>query len=646
MNKSIFFILYFMGLALMGLAQNPHICKMDDVIQMERERNKAKVDFLPNAVTADYDLKYHRLHWKVDPAVKYIQGTITTYFESKSPDLSVIHFDLGDSMQVNTVRQRGQELNFDRLGNNILAVDLSQPLVIGELDSIEINYEGEPTNTGFSSFNADMHDGVPVLWTLSQPYGAKDWWPCKQSLNDKIDSIDIIVECPMGNKVGSNGLLISVDTLPNDQLSFHWKHRYPIPAYLIAIAVSNYEEFSHFADLSTGDSLEILNYVYPESRDRAEADLEFIVPMMELFNDLFGDYPFSNEKYGHMEFEFGGGMEHQTMSSMGGYSFVLQAHELAHQWFGDKVTCGSWKDIWINEGFATYLTGIATENLNPDFWEGWKVSHIERVTSEPGGTTYVTDTSSIASIFSSRLTYFKGALILHQLRWIMGDELFFQACRELLNDPNHAFGYVNTDQFQGILSRVYGSSLEEYFNDYVYGSGYPSFQLKWEQSNDAIHFLLDQTTSDPSVDFFEMIVPVRVYSGGTDTTFRLGHEFSLQRFKYDFSKQVDSIKIDPDLWLISKDNTVEEDFISQQYEPLDEVGQIFPVPTKDQLFIRLSKDTRKAIVTVYDAAGTRVLRTSLSNGTGVIATQDWKPGSYWLTLEVEGSKYSKQFPKL
>ena len=204
------------------------------------------------------------------------------------------------------------------------------------------------------------------MWSLSEPYGSRDWWPCKNGLDDKADSIDVFITNPIAYKAASNGILQSETPVSGGtKLLTHWKHRYPIATYLICFAVTNYSVFNRSVNLSTG-VLPMQTFCYPEDSTSFSNGTINTLNAMQLFDTLFYlPYPFMNEKYGHVQFGWGGGMEHQTSTFVVSIDESLCAHELAHQWFGDKITCGSWKDIWLNEGFATHLASMYMENKYP-----------------------------------------------------------------------------------------------------------------------------------------------------------------------------------------------------------------------------------------------------------------------------------------
>jgi aminopeptidase N len=580
---SLFFFLSFHVI----YAQDPETDKdFSTVVEMEAAHHHAFFHQRTNALTTDFDVVYHRMEWWLDPAEYYIRGGVTTYFKPTEADFSDLHFDFSGSLAVDSILYQGEQVGFTQLGGNVLRIFLPDPPAVGQLDSIAIWYQGEPGSSGFGSFITSTHNNVPVLWTLSEPYGSKDWWPCKQDLNDKIDSIDVIVHTPEAYRVASNGLLVE-ESGQGDTKTYHWQHRYPIPAYLIAVAVTNYAVYSDWVPTDS-DPIEVLNYVFPENLSSAQNQTEDIIEMMQLFNDLFGLYPFAEEKYGHAQFGWGGGMEHQTMSFMGGFSYGLQAHELAHQWFGNKVTCGSWEDIWLNEGFATYLTALTYEFLgNEQAWEDWKSSRINSVTSLNYGSVWVNDTTDVNRIFSGRLSYSKGALLLHMLRWTLGDEDFFQAARNYLNDPSLAFGYASTEDLQGHLEAQSGLDLETFFDDWFFGQGYPSYHLQWASEDDFLQLTVGQLTSHSSVDFFEMPIPVYVSGEGQDTLLRLDHQYSGQFFWLELPFTVENVEFDPDSWILSKGNTIQEGTYNRTVEPdLSNRINLFPNPTPGQLTVR------------------------------------------------------------
>ncbi len=286
MKRLLFVCLVFaIGTALIGQEKN-FLWDMEKKIQHEREHHHHTINFKANPLTQNYDLKYHRLVWEVDPAVLYISGSITSYFIPTSVDFDQINFDLEDNMTVDSVLYHESALSFTLTDDN-LQIGFPNVISMGTLDSLTIVYQGEPIKSGFSSFDTSTHEGVPVLWTLSEPYGAKTWWPCKQDLIDKIDSVDIIITTPEQYRVGSNGVLKSEVDTRTGYKTYHWKHRYPIPAYLISLAITNYVSVTDYVYLEDGDSILILNYVYPEDLPSVQSELGAIIEQMELFNELF-----------------------------------------------------------------------------------------------------------------------------------------------------------------------------------------------------------------------------------------------------------------------------------------------------------------------------------------------------------------------
>jgi len=508
-------------------------------------------------IVNNYDLKYHRFFLFADPAKAYISGSVTSYFVATQPSMSSIQFELYATMLADSTFHHGVKQNVTHTGN-VITVPFGGTTPEGVLDSVTVYYHGNPTTSGFGSFGNEIHGGAPGMWTLSEPYGASDWWPSKNDLTDKIDSIDMFVVSPNGNHVASNGLLISETPYDANSTLAHWKHRYPIASYLIAIASTNYARFSDYLVTGT-DSLHVLNYVYPEDSLALRERAKTVLPTIALFENLFIPYPYRAEKYGHAQFGWGGGMEHQTMTFLGKGAFNAEiiAHELAHQWFGDMITCGSWHDIWLNEGFATYCAGLRYEFIDQFYWHIWKFNNISNVCRLPSGSVYCDDTTSVNRIFDSRLSYSKGAMLLHMLRWVIGDTDFFKGMNNYLNDPELHFGFARSSDFISHMETASGRDLKWFFDDWLYGQGYPTYTVDIAQSdNFQTSVSIYQTQSDISVKFFELPVPVEFFGEGRDTVIVFNNTFSGQLFITNPGFKIDSLKFDPDLRLVSSKNKI------------------------------------------------------------------------------------------
>ncbi|MBP0905602.1 M1 family aminopeptidase [Mariniflexile gromovii] len=614
MKIRLLFVFYLFSLALFGQDFNE---TLKSIRTAEATSAMKKMLQKANANTGNYDVKYHRLEFSLDPSVAFISGAVTTYFEAKE-NLNQVTFDLSNNMIVSQVTQRGNTLSFTQNTNDELVIALPTIQNTGVLDSLTISYSGNPISSGFGSFEQTQHEGDPVIWTLSEPYGAKGWWPCKQDLNDKIDNIDVYITTPQFNPSNeeymavSNGLEQS-QKINGSNKTTHFKHGYPIPAYLIAIAVTNYEVYAHTVP-NNGNPFDIVNYVYPENLGYAQASTPVTVDIMNLFTNLFEEYPFANEKYGHAQFGWGGGMEHTTVSFMGNFSRNLIAHELAHQWFGNKITCGSWKDIWLNEGFATYLSGLTIEHLDGNnAFATWKQERNASITSATNGAVYLTDadTTNVNRIFSSRLTYNKGAMVLHMLRKKLGDANFFQGVKNYLSNPNHAYAYAKTPDFISIMEALSGENLTEFFNDWLYNHGYPSYTVQWSQPTaNQVSISISQTQSDASVTFFEAPVTLRLTGTlGEMLDVTLNNTVNNQTFLSSVNFTVASIQFDPESDLISKNNNVS---LGINHTDFQSDFVIHPNPSTNAFYVVKPENVEVNEVRIFNTLGQLLIKTNWS----------------------------------
>jgi aminopeptidase N len=625
-------------------------CKGIQILEQGYVPSAGQLNFRSDEHTSNYDITYHRLEWEIDPAEYYIKGLVTSYFVPNTDEFDQINVDLAEALQVNTVTYRGQALNFQQTSEDILEIYLPHPLAAGQLDSVSIDYEGAPPRGGiFPSFERSFHgpESVPIIWTLSEPYGASQWWPCKETLTDKIDSLDMYIRAPSGFRAAGNGILVE-EIQEVGYTTYHWKHRYPITTYLVATAVTNYRVYSDSVDLLDGRQLEILNYVYPEFYDAARLSSPITIPMMQLFEELFGPYPFKEEKYGHAMFEFRGGMEHQTMSFMFDFRPGLVAHELAHQWFGDKVTCGTFNDIWVNEGFARYGEYLVHENgISNENARSWLINERSSVTSSPNGSVFIPQIFSEARIFDFRLSYRKGGLILHMLRWKLGDEAFFQGLRDYLNDQELAFGYGIGEDVRYHLEQASGQDLEAFFDDWYYGQGYPSYTIMWSQEgNGPLQVTVEQETSNAAVDFFEMPLPIKVIGKNQEQMVTLEHEFSGQSFTVDVPFEVSDIQFDPDLWILTGNNQVVFTTSNEEQNVADNALIIFPNPVKDRLQVQTNDpDLQIQEAEIFYPSGQLVKKINLEDLSETINVAELPAGVYILRIKTEKSLITKRFMK-
>lgn len=631
---------------------------LDDIIKAERQRHEVLMDFEASGVGLNYDVKYHRFEWKVDPSVRRISGAVTTYFKAIST-LSEIGFDLDDALKVDSVIHRRAKATFSQVGDKTVKITPNAPIAAGALDSVTVYYAGVPPSNGFGAYEQRIRNNTAAeTWTLSEPYGGRDWWPGKMDLTDKIDSIDVFVTTPPQYRVASNGLLVDEVQLNANNKVYHWKHRYPIANYLVCMAVTNFDQYIDKAPLSRGDTMNLLNYVYPEKKAESQLWSWKCANAMRLYDSLFIEYPFKKEKYGHAMFGWGGGMEHQTMSFMVNITDAgLMAHELAHQWFGDRVTCGSWSDIWLNESFATYLTGLYYQFVEPLYWRNWRTSTLGSATAPTSGSVFCTDTTSVDRIFNGNLSYNKGAYVLHTLRWKVGDTAFFKGLRNYLNDPSVAYGFARTADLKRHIEATSGQNLTEFFNDYYYGQGYPSYTLTGCQSDfvGQVQINVKQTSANAAVSFFEMPIPVKLISkrNGKDTTVVLNVSSNDQYFNVIHRiGVVDSVVFDPELQILSKNNKVNWSLCLATQEIDNQwLTNILPNPVVNTLSLNFqNQKIEDATLQIVDALGQVVYTEKKRLVTGEnsmnLSVQTLPSGIYFLKLSTNERLGSQKFVKL
>ena len=563
MNRHIYSLFAGCLLALTALQPLLHAQPRYDkaLIQSEIERHESSLRRTPSgtASTTALDVKYYRLDLVITTTPQYLKGSVLMNALSTQNGLGSISLDLMSSMTIDSVTVGGAQASFAQLATSF-NVTLDRNYDAGELMSVEVFYRGKPGSSGFGSFAFSAHSSTPWVWSLSEPYGAKDWWPCNDHPSDKADSVDIIIRCDSAYKVGSNGKLLAVTDNGDGTDTYRWHEGYPISTYLVSVAITNYAEFSNWFKYTPTDSMEILNYVLPEHLSSAVSQLPRVVDELRIYSDLFGLYPFINEKYGHSEFGWGGGMEHQTMTSLGGFSEYLTAHELAHQWFGDMITCRTWPDIWLNEGFATFCELLYEREQYGEatYLNGMLSDMADAKTSTRS--LYVSDSGSVGSLFSWSRVYAKGSVVLHMLRRVLGDSIFFQAMYNYANDPRFRFATASTGDFQEVCESTSAMSLGYFFNEWVYGERYPRYTTSWTADSIGSGYVVTigvrQTTLTLNPPFFTMPVDFKMIAPGWDTTVTLMNNAQEQSFAVMSSHRPVSVVLDPGRWILCDKDTL------------------------------------------------------------------------------------------
>jgi aminopeptidase N len=627
-------------------------------MEMQAHQNRFNGFAARTFASENFDVKYYRCEWEVDPAVRYINGKVTIYFKMLSSSSSII-LDLMNTLTVDSVKKANNGYTFSQTTNTV-QINFPTTINMDVFDSVSIWYKGVPANTGFGSFIQDVHAGTPVMWTLSESYGSRDWWPCKNGINDKADSIDVFITNPNIYKAASNGMLQSEIALSGNKTRAHWKHRYPIASYLVCMAVTNYVTFNNSIQLGTVN-LPMLTYCYPESLVAFQTNTPLVFDAMLYFHNTFTQYPFINEKYGHVQFGWGGGMEHQTATFIVNTGEYLMAHELAHQWFGDKITCNSWEDIWLNEGFATYLGYSHLEIKYPTNALTYRRNLINSITSQPGGTVKVQDTTNLNQIFSGRLSYNKGSYLLYMLRFIVGDEVFFRAMRRYQQDPALVYGNATTADFKRNIEAESGKNLTYFFDQWYTGQGFPSYQVKWNVlDTNCVNIKLSQTTSMPaSTPFFKLPVTLKFKNATQEKTIVLDNNTNGETFIRTLGFKADTVLVDPGLWLVTKNNTTErtaninDSSCTPPPPPAptnsgDGIVDIWPNPVTNPFVISLHdfKDDN-ALITIHNKLGQRIYSQSIALANGMAQARvpmgNWARGVYIVKVISGGKTVTKQF---
>ncbi len=463
---------------------------------------------------AAYDVFHYDLDVAVNPARQRIEGEVDV--RSVVEDrLEVLVLNLDRRLSVRRVWE-GKEDSADRTlerrnGKNELWIELGETYVPGDTLRVTVAYEGTPRlaprppwDGGFTWSTTPT--GAPWIATSGQTEGADLWWPVKDHPSDEPDSMSMSFTVPDSLTAASNGVLRDVERASDSTRTFHWHVSTPINTYNVALNVAPYVHLDTVYASTTGTDVPVSAYVLPSDSARAANALPGFLNQVRFLEERLGPYPFRDDKYGIVQAPFLG-MEHQSLIAYGhdfapgGLAYdapfdALHFHELAHEWYGNLVTVRDWKDFWLHEGPATYLEALYAEHLEGDSAYHALTDHFR--TQVEGGTSIARRTPTAANSIYHRDVYYRGALTLHTLRFLVGESTLREILRRFVTsgraDSEPVFRSVTTSDFRRLAETVSGRSLKAFFDVYLYQEKLPVLDttradgalcLRWTNAGEA-----------------------------------------------------------------------------------------------------------------------------------------------------------------
>lgn len=498
----------------------------------------------PLAVSLPIDATFYDLRLDLDPVTRVVRGDVAIEARVGSASLAAVLLDFDSTLHVDSLRVDGAPATFTHSTDD-LTVQLGRTYVPGEPVRIEVLYAGTPSTSG--SLHFDTRNGQPVIWTLSEPYGSRTWWPCQDTPADKADSVHVDLTVPANLLAVSNGTL--ADTInTGGWTTWQWRERYPITPYLVSVAAHPYTPLATTYVPLAGGAMPVTLWSYPDQVQLAQPFLVTTVNVLNRFATLFGEYPFVTEKYDIAQFPWGGGMEHQTATSQCCWSNMLTVHETAHQWFGDAITCETFSDIWLNEGFATYCEALWDEGT------GGAAAYRANIMANRfygNGTIWVPPGSSFGRIFDGNLSYNKASWVLHMLRGVLGDTAFFATLRAYATDPSFAYGTATTADFQSVAETTSGRDLDDFFARWIYAPYYPTYLYDWTAAPEGAGWRLDLAVEQIQTQgLYRMPLGVRVTTGAGTESFVVEDSLQSQGFALAVGAEPLAVTLDPDDWIL------------------------------------------------------------------------------------------------
>lgn len=551
----------------------------------------------PREADADTNVLHYLLDLEIIPeytgptvtAVR-VQGACTIDAAATVNSLDTFTVDLRDNLTVEAVT--GAVAGWTRVGHTVV-IALDRAYDTGETFTVTVAYQGYPQGGGWGAFKWWTRNSNLVVATLSQPFYAQYWWPCKDALGDK-STMQLHCTVPSAMVVASNGVLEGVDALSGGRSKYRWHEAYPMIPYLASLAATNYQVYtvSYAYDEGGPQIMPVSCYLYPDHwnftsglpKTAYKAGCDELTAMLEKLGLRYGLYPFRAEKYAVAETGGSGGlganMEHQTCTSMyqvDNYSDIM-CHELAHQWWGDTVTCATWYDIWLNEGFASWSECLYRELKTGGGWSSYQSRLLARRPMNTDAQVYRPSIATVNDIFSTNDVYNKGCWVVHMLRGVMGDAAFFDALRDYRS--LYEGGSATTAEFAASISSSFGRNLGWFTDQWVMNPGSPDYVVSWrayrERTREFVLLRIEQAQLARGFPLMTMPVPIRVTTTAGVENFTVWCRRDADHFAIRLNALVTGVTLDPDGWVLSRSITsvAPGDFPTVCQGDLNEDGQV------------------------------------------------------------------------
>jgi hypothetical protein len=560
MNKLLKFLVVFLLLTNISFSQQTLECKNLVEFYKAYPQNNILKRAGSNPLMENYDVKYYNIDLNVSNTSLAIKGFVQMKAQVKTDGFNKVVLNLANTFTIDSVYLNGKKVTYSKNGDE-LTINATTALFKNEYFESKVYYKGNGASG--ADFPAGMNMGTygnnSYVYTVSEPYHSYLWWPCKQDLLDKADSSAINITTKSTNLVASNGILTKTTTIGSDK-RFEWKTKYPIAYYLLTFSAGPYVEYKTYAN-PTGFSKPILiqAFVYDQTYlNNNKSVIDKTALLIEKYSEKFGLYPFAEEKYGYYTapFQFGA-LENQTMTMMNGFDFDLVAHELAHQWFGNNVTCTDWSQIWLHEGMADFCESVANELVYGELNRQSSISNSQSyVLAQPTNCATIKNTQNPMNIFDKPNAYSKGATVMNMLRFEIGDDkIFFDMLKEY--QKKYAFKNANTDTLSRFIKTYTGKDYSTFFNQWIVGTGFPNYTFSSYQRGDTVYVSSKQTTTSSLTPFYEMKLDFNLVSSTGALTYVTDYQKKAnETFKFVVKNQrITSIKPNPKVWSLYKNNT-------------------------------------------------------------------------------------------